>query len=174
MVYMEFIERKFFLTVGYCVLIASILLPFATLFARVSTLPPPSEPSAERANRVYYWSFMHVHEDLEEIAGKWTTKQTQSLFFTSYWNWWGSGSGTVLPSSLLIPLFISQIAVLPLGFVTLLKARAIRSILPLLFANVALDFLYIQTCQILRWQATIGLWLSVIATIFIALPLAPI
>ena len=157
--------HKLFLAIGYCLLVASIFSPFATDSSHLLVKENPGPYSGpQRVNRATFWSFMHVQEVLSRINGTWVVTYVQWLSFFQYWDWWGPGGGTILPSSILIPTFILQIVAALLGLVTLLKANTAKKIFPALLATLTLNFLYFAGSQILGSEVFIGFWLSILST----------
>lgn len=155
---------KFYLIVGCCLLVASIFLPFATMFT-FSFIT--HQPQPQQAHRGSYWSFMHVQEVLEKGGDSWTVKKTYRWFFLDYWSWWGSGVGVTLQSRVLISIFVLQIAALLTGLSAFQKRRRSIDVWFLLFEVIALNFLYYYTTQIFRAKIGVGFLLSFMATVFI-------
>ena len=148
------------LAVGFGLLVASVLLPFATLFSEVRRAGAP-DPIGRI--RVTFWSFMHVQESFGKVGDSWEPRPAQWLFFSAYWNWWGPGSGTVLPSGALIPTFVAQLVSLFLGAVAF-KVKRAWSVLPLPFISMTLIWLYYGASQIFQADLHIGFWLSIPST----------
>jgi len=159
--------HKLFLAIGYSLLVASIFFPIAADFGYLYTTCRPNagpDPGPQRAVRVTFWSFMHVQESLARINGTWVVTHVQWLSFSQYWDWWGPGSGTILPSSILIPTFILQIIAVLLGLITLLKANTAKKILPSLLAALTLNSLYFAVNSFFQSEVSIGFWLSILST----------
>ena len=173
---MRLVNPRLPLAVGCCLLVASIFSPFATEFGYLIVFPDPGPyTDPQLANRVTFWSFMHIQEvNMTRIDDRWVATSVQWLVFAEYWDWWGSGQSHILPSSILIPMFILQTITVLLGLTTLLKANTARKILPLLLAVMALSCLYLAGCHILQSEVFIGFWLSIpsIAAILTAMVMA--
>ena len=160
--------HKLFLAIGYCLLVGSIFFPFATGFGYIIVFEFPGPYSGPQlANRVSFWSFMHVQEGLSKIKGIWVVTSVQWLSFSQYWDWWGPGQGTILPSSILIPTLILQIIAVLWGLITLLKANTAKKIFPALLATLTLNILYFAGSQVLQSEVFIGFWLSILSTMSI-------
>ena len=157
--------HKLFLAIGYSLLVASIFFPFATDFCRIVVWENPGPYIGPAlANRCTFWSFMHVQEGLARINDTWVVTWVQWLSFSQYWDWWGPGTGDILPSSILIPTFSLQITAMLLGLVTLLKANTTKKLLPALLATLGLNYLYFAGSQSLHSEVFIGFWLSLVST----------
>ena len=147
------------LSIGYCLIISSIFLPFATSFGRLIVRENPGPYSGPQLGvRAAFWSFMHIQEPLAKINGTWVVRSVQWLSFSEYWDWWGPGQGTILPSSILIPTFIVQIIAILLGLITLLKSNTVKQIFPVLITALTLNFLYFVGSQVFnqRYQLASG------------------
>ena len=155
-------SHRWFLVIGYGLLVTSIFFPFATDFSRTFVTGPYTGPAL--ANRCTFWSFMHVQEGLARINDTWVVTWVQWLSFSQYWDWWGPGTGDILPSSILIPTFSLQITAVLLGLVTLLKANTTKKLLPALLATLGLNYLYFAGSQSLHSEVFIGFWLSLVST----------
>jgi len=156
-------------------MVASMFLPFGYEFGvgrmYLYVDPPPPEPSPEYANRIYYWSFMHIQEVFEKTADGWVLVGSQRLFFFDYWTWWGPGTSGVRPLSVLIPMFFVQVALLFIGPLTLLKAKKELHTLLLFFSLLVLDYLYSFASHVQYSELSAGFWLSGLSTILILIPL---
>jgi len=160
--------HKLFLAIGCCLLVASIIFPFATHFGYLIILENPGPYSGpQRAVRATFWSFMHVQEGLSRIDGTWVVTNVQWLSFFQYWDWWGPGGGTILPSSILIPAFILQTIAVLLSLITLLKANTAKKIFPALLATLTLSFLYFAGSRVFDSVVFIGFWLSILSNMSI-------
>ena len=157
--------RKLFLAIGFCLLVASIFSPFATDFYHLLiNWNPGPYLGPPRAGRVTFWSFMHIQEGLSKINGTWVVTNVQWLSFAQYWDWWGPGGGTILPSTILIPTFILQIVAVGLGLITLLKANTAKKLFPALIIMLTLNFLYFALSIMFNSEVFIGFWLSILST----------
>ena len=159
--------HKLFLAIGFCLLVASIVFPFARMSGQIYVAcrlnaGPYSGP--QRAFRSIFWSFMHIQEGLSKINGIWVVTNVQWLSFSQYWDWWGPGQGTILPSTILIPTFILQIVAVCLSVITLLKVNTVKKLYPSLLTVSTLNILYIAGSEIFGREVFIGFWLSLLST----------
>ena len=166
-------NRKFFIKIGFSLLVVSIPLPFATDFSILVSMPP--HPT-DRAVRFTFWSFMQIYEVLMRSGDMWLLEEIVYVYFYDYWSWWGLGllyppPRTLLPYSILIPIFAIQIVAVAFGLIVLLSAYSKLKMLLLIGILTTLDLLYLFFMQGLAFNATphIGFVLSVASTTLFAL-----
>lgn len=157
---------RFFSLVWFCLLVGSILFPFATTFFLISSFPPHFAPFD--AVKDTFWSFMNLHESLVQRQDGWVTVNKSWSIFSDYWNFYARyGSATIHPSSVLVLAFILQVACLLLGIFIVASERRIWKSTLLLSVMVVLDILYLWLAQVFYAELYAGFWLSVLSPVFV-------
>jgi hypothetical protein len=166
---------RFFAVVCFCLLVGSVLFPFATRLVFIVSLPPSPQPFD--AIKDYFWSFMNLHEYLADNFQRqdsYVTVDKSWSIFSDYWinsaHYVVNGNRIIHPSSVLVLAFILQVACLLLGIFIVFSERRIRKSMLLLSMMVVLDILYVWVAHAFSQKAPtelyVGFWLSVLSTIF--------
>jgi hypothetical protein len=166
---------RFFAVVCFCLLVGSVLFPFATRLGFVYSLPPTPLPFD--AIKETFWSFMNLREWLSQRQDGYATVNESWSIFYDYWNSSAryldpiARNRTIHPSSVLALAFILQVVCLLLGiFVVVSEIRIWKSIL-LLSLMVILDILYLWVAHVFYAELYVGFWLSVLSTVFVLVPM---
>ena len=162
---------RFFLKVAFVFLVASIFLPFAFETMIHTTYSTAHDmPSRTLRDRSFYWSFMYVSVDVQispdEPFGQ-PNVWTLWLFPPRYWE----GPITSVRPNPLRSIFVLQIALVLLGFITVKKARRAWSLAPFFLGIIALDALCFRIATTYHRTPSFGFWILVVATLFISISL---
>ena len=161
---------RFFGVVWFCLLVGSVLFPFATRLGFVYSTG--STPLPFDAIKDTFWSFMNLREWLAQRQDGWATVNKSWSIFWDYWSFYArSGSGTIHPSSVLVLAFILQVVCLLLGIFVVVSERRIWKNILLLSVMVVLDILYVWVAQVFYAELYVGFWLSVLSTVFVLVPM---
>ena len=162
---------RFFLKAAFVFLVASIFLPFAFETMIHTTYSTAHDmPSRTLRDRSFHWSFMYVRATVPAAPDEPLDQPsvwTLWLFPPRYWE----GSMTSSRPNPLRPMFVLQIALLFLGFITVKKARKVWSIVPFFLGIIALDVLCFRIATTYYRTPSFGFWILLVATLFIYIAL---
>jgi len=166
---------RFFAVVCFCLLVTSVLFPFATRLLFSISLPP--QPLPWDAAKETFWSFMSLREYLSQRQDGYATVNNSWSIFYDYWNSSAhyldpiDRNRTIHPSSVLVLAFILQVVCLLLGIFIVVSERRIWKNILLLSLMVVLDILYVWMAQVFYAELSVGFWLSVLSTVFVLVPM---
>jgi len=147
-------DPRFFLKVAFVFLVVSIVLPYSaeSYGLLVHWNPAPSWPagyalSQGYKNWAFRWSFMLVRVtvpdsvahpyDYEFVGTHWS-------YFLGYWDFYGDP----VISITLLSIFILQLALIPLLFITWRRASTVLSLMPLFLGGTLLNGFYLYIIKI--------------------------
>ena len=151
---------RFFAVVCFCLLVTSVLFPFATRLLFISSHPPVPLPFD--AVKETFWSFMGLSEWLSQREDGYAPVDKSWSIFYGYWS-----STVIVRSSLLFVAFVLQVVCLVLGIFIVVSERRIWKNILLLSLMVVLDILYVCVAQVFYAELYVGFWLSVLSPVFV-------
>ena len=163
-------DYRFFLKVAFVCLVASMFLPFGFDSGRILSehlgASGDSRPKPLYGYRCFYWSFI-VIQKIEVVPSSLPPSVLQpidqdlvGLFVMLLPNYWG------LRPNPRITLFL-QVSLIILGFITILKAKSTRSIIPFYLGILSLSFIHLSAVSLDISILSCGI--SIFSTIFATL-----